>query len=277
MTDEQYVEVLLDFLPTMLEAFQTDVMVSFLDADGVNLKTTLVRDFGVPAPCPEGSKPGDDSEVWEAMRTRKVISGVLPKEILGVAFKSCIVPVIGPSGSIVGTLNMAQSLEVGTQIEEAAQKMKAALETTLASVTEITDGAQDMAASMNHIEEIVNSTGELIEEATKLVKGIEGIASRTNLLALNAAIEAARAGEAGRGFSVVAEQMRKLAQTSGESASDIGKALTSISDSMEQVVDYVGKSNDVASTQAASTQEITATFNELSESAEDLARLSEVM
>ncbi len=277
MTDEEYVEVLLDFLPTMLETFQDDVMTSFLDADGVNLKTCMTRDFGVPAPCEVGERPGDNSECWDVMRNKTIVSGILPKEILGVAFKSTIVPVIGPSGALVGTLNMAKSLEISSKIEEAAQKMSAALQTTLHSVTEITDGAQDMAASMNHIEEIVNNTGELIEEATKLVKGIEGIASRTNLLALNAAIEAARAGEAGRGFSVVAEQMRKLAQTSGESASDIGKALTSISESMEQVVDYVGQSNGVASTQAASTEEITATFNELSESADKLANLSEVM
>ncbi|MCR4841941.1 MAG: chemotaxis protein [Eubacterium sp.] len=211
------------------------------------------------------------------MRTRKVASGVLPKEVLGVAFKHAILPCIAPSGNLVGTLNMARSLDVSSRIEEASKKMSSSLALSLESVTDVTNAAQDMAANMNQIHNIVGNTESLIEQANKLVGGIEGIANRTNLLALNAAIEAARAGEAGRGFSVVAEQMRKLAQTSGESASEIGKALASISESMRQVVEQVQASNDVASNQAASTEEITATFNELSASAEHLAEISRLM
>ncbi|MCR5784375.1 MAG: chemotaxis protein [Eubacterium sp.] len=274
MTDEEYKEAVVEMLPLMVDMMHEEVMISYLDENGINLRTAQSNDFGVPAPCPVGEKAGSNSDIWSVMKTKKSISMVLPKEILGVAFKSVIAPVIAPSGNVIGTLNLAKSLEVSMQIEEATEKMSASLQHSLASITEITDGAQDMASGMNSISEIVNSTEAKIEEANGFVGGIESIASRTNLLALNAAIEAARAGEAGKGFAVVAEEMRKLAKTSGDSASEIGKGLSDISESMQQVVEQVKVSNEIASNQAASTQEITAAFNELSESSIKLAELA---
>ncbi len=276
MTDLEYMEAVIEMLPAMVDFMHEEVMISFLDADGINHRTEQSNDFGVPAPCRIGEKAGLDSEIWKAMRSRKTIAAILPKEILGVAFQSVITPVIAPSGKVVGTLNLAKSLENSSHIEDATEQMSASLQNSLAGINEITDAAQQMASGMQSITEIVDSTEKLIEEANKFVGGIESIANRTNLLALNAAIEAARAGEAGRGFAVVADEMRKLAKTSGESAAEIGKGLQEISASMKQVVEQVNASTEIAANQAAATQEITAAFNELSESSVRLAELAKI-
>ncbi len=99
-------------------------------------------------------------------------------------------------------------------IKDRAGKMKA---TAVASKQEATRVMKEIDTAMT--ESIANS--RQIHKITELTEEILGIAGTTNLLALNASIEAARAGEAGRGFTVVAEEIRKLADSSRESANNI--------------------------------------------------------
>ncbi len=82
----------------------------------------------------------------------------------------------------------------------------------------------------------IEKLGKRSEEIGDMVELIEGIASQTNLLALNAAIEAARAGESGRGFSVVAEEIRELAEESSQAAGDITSLIEDIQSETEATV-----------------------------------------
>ena len=113
-------------------------------------------------------------------------------------------------------------------------------------------GRSDMERVQNAMEEIRNSIAQLVEaiskvgEASKEITGITGlianISEETSLLSLNASIEAARAGEAGRGFSVVATEISKLAQNTASSVDDIAKLINEV----DNLVDAAVKQADVS-------------------------------
>lgn len=91
--------------------------------------------------------------------------------------------------------------------------------------------------TMNQLSQAVAEMEEQSQEIERVAEVITGIASQTNLLALNAAIEAARAGEQGRGFAVVADEVRKLAEQSSESAGQIAQLVSTIKNRTQTVVE----------------------------------------
>nr|WP_047283634.1 methyl-accepting chemotaxis protein [Pseudomonas protegens] len=146
--------------------------------------------------------------------------------------------------------------EMTSAVEEVARNAVSTSEASKSATTSAGDGRDLVRETVSAIERMssdVQGTASLIGDLAnesrdigKVLDVIRGLADQTNLLALNAAIEAARAGEAGRGFAVVADEVRALAHRTQQSTSEIERMIGSIQSGTEHAVDSMRNSTERA-------------------------------
>ncbi|MCO7614749.1 methyl-accepting chemotaxis protein [Pseudomonas chlororaphis] len=147
--------------------------------------------------------------------------------------------------------------EMSAAVDEVARNAEAAAQSSRESMEFTRSGIENVAQTLKAIEGLagnVASTGEQVkalssraQDISKVVEVIRAIAEQTNLLALNAAIEAARAGEQGRGFAVVADEVRALAHRTQQSTQEIEQMITAIQADSTQAVSAMNVSAEMAS------------------------------
>ncbi|WP_093795156.1 methyl-accepting chemotaxis protein [Sporomusa acidovorans] len=140
------------------------------------------------------------------------------------------------------------------------------------NIQEVAAGAEEIAATSHNMEITAKQIEDYINDINQVLDLVGSIVKQTNLLGLNAAIEAARAGEYGRGFSIVAEEVRKLSANSASSLQNINKVLFETKSSVYSIVNGIEKNAITTEQQSSALQTIGEKIMEIESEVTELVR-----
>lgn len=162
-------------------------------------------------------------------------------------------------------LQMQQEAEITQQRTE---QMNDAATQSEAVFSSLIDGMRHL-VDMNQLSlSTVQELSRLAEQIGEISTVVGGIADQTHLLALNASIEAARAGEEGKGFDVVAREVKSLADSSGRAVNEIRELIDHVQEGVSKTVEIIEKQHEVSSQEAAQGEKYVAVFKQVKEEAE---------
>lgn len=261
-------------IPLIKGIYGDDATITICDTEKVvYYETGKDIDFKIK----EGTPINDYPEIAEVVNTGRCINKNLDSEAIikqfGSDFKAFVYPIY-EGDERVGALSVIHSLRKKRSMETVTKNLSESLEQISAGIAEINTGVFDLANTNAKLLNETNQAAENAKNTNSIVGIIQDISSQTNLLGLNASIEAARAGENGRGFSVVAEEIRKLSITSKESIDKIDDIIKKISNSVEVIDKNIASANDISQNQSAALEQISASIQELNSTAQILKNLA---
>lgn len=203
------------------------------------------------------------------METSNDIQGVVSEIEIGVnrldsGSDDCMNQMDSLSGKITNVSTNA------SEIEKLTAATSDSINAGITSVQGLTNNAESTTIITQNVIEAIEQLEEKSKSISKIVLAINDIAEQTNLLSLNASIEAARAGDAGRGFSVVAEEIRKLSDQCLASSGQISEIVGEIVVQTGDVVKIARQAEDVVSSQVGAVEETTESFRMIDQQVEQL-------
>lgn len=203
-------------------------------------------------------------------KRRLVVEVTKDKSAYGIPYVACALPVFESNGNVAGCIVTTESTELFDFIRETARELSGSSLALSDAIQNLMEHAEKLNTAGRLMEELSRNTVEKVMETDEVIGFINEVADRTNLLGLNAAIEASRVGDLGKGFGVVADEIRKLADKSAESVKSINTMLHSIQAAIREMAaqsaavgSNVHEQIEVITGIASSSEELSAMAGEL--------------
>lgn len=259
---------IVDLIPIILdEAVNIAVM-------NTEVITLIITTPEMPVPFKVGD-PIDELSKNVIHRGEIVVSDNYDSLEIPFPYRSYTIPIKDNSGKPEGLILIAKPLRKKQKAMDAYNNVRASLEQITTAINDLNINVQEVVEANERILSIVKNTDERTSDTNEVLQFIQGISSQTNLLGINAAIEASRAGEHGRGFDVVAKEIRKLSSSTSDSIKRVASVLNDIGSSIKDVHKQVNDTNSVFETQASTLEEIAASTQELNASVQIMQEFME--
>lgn len=273
VSDEEFFNMIKTFFDTLPLLFVADTALYLTDT-GKFVMAKQAKTFNMPIKIDDNIIKGGSSE--RAILTKERQRTRYDKEKFGFPITAYAIPLINAStGNVVGTIAYAISQEKENNILGMSEELQAFSEELTASSQQLASSAQELAVNSQSVNAKISNIQDEIKKMDSIIDYIKVISDSTNLLGLNAAIEAARAGEQGRGFTVVAGEIRKLAENSKVSAKQIAETLIGVRTSINNILDDITNFAAISEEQAAQTEEISTGSQKLTEYSVELMAVAE--
>lgn len=262
-----------DFAPIIAEMFPEGAVLFLTDLDKILSKQSSNK-FDVSF-LQKGDILKDNSIASNTIGQGKPIIEELESSIYGVnVLEACYPMYDEDTKDIVGTLTIITPKETAVKLRDMSNNLGNNLTGIAAAIEELAASASQIHINEQELNTEIKEITKLSEEINEVSSFIKEIADETKMLGLNAAIEAARAGDAGKGFGVVAEEIRNLSQQSKSTVPKINKLANDIIAKVNEVSEKSMSSLASSEEQASATEEITASIEEITSSTEELSNIA---
>jgi hypothetical protein len=263
-----------NFAPILAEMFHEGAFLYMTDLNKFAYRQPSQK-FDIPAISLGGELQENDIAA-RVIKTKKPLITELDASKYGVPVSVANFPLYDEDNQdeIVATLGVVTPKQTAAHLRTISENVENGLNGISAAIEELAASATDIHSNEQELNSDIKEIIDLSEEINEVSAFIKDIADETKMLGLNAAIEAARAGEAGRGFGVVAEEIRKLSDQSKSTVPKINKLTGNIKSKVEAASEKSGNSLHSSQEQASATQEITASIEEMAVMAEELNKIA---
>lgn len=225
----------------------------------------------------EFSKSRDYGVFWESLRQNKAFHDKVKRLNANgdtLYLDAIYSPVLDEAGRVESVIKIASDItEQETTIKDSSDEFMALVEEMTAHTDEVHHAFQEIVNETDRLKTESSTMGQSVEKIALMADSVKNIAAQSNILGLNAGIEAARAGEQGNGFAVVANEIRKMSDTSKKSAEDISNQLAQIKSYVSDMTEMVNNVAGNVNKNAESIDELRNAYEQIGNTAERLSTM----